>query len=144
LPSNLTYLGDSAFAYSDGISFETLPNSLEVLPKEAFRKCKNIKINTFGNDNSKLTTIGNYCFKDAGQDAGPIDNLYFGKKVVNLGLGAFNAYGSPTGVKAVYTPNRNEDLNWDVEYIFGDNNVNNGVVDVIINDEYNADDESDI
>jgi hypothetical protein len=125
LSSALTTLGTNAFENSDGIEITEIPANITEIPSKCFIKCPNININTFGDDNSKLTTIRDQAFRNAGKNKGPIDNLYLGRKVVTLGSRAFNPYGSDSGIKAVYTPNRAEDVSWadDLADIFGSYDV---------------------
>ena len=125
LSNALTTLGANAFENNDGIEITEIPANIVEIPSKCFIKCPNININTFGDDNSKLTTIGDQAFRNAGKNKGPIDNLYLGRKVVTLGSKAFNPYGSDSGIKAVYTPNRAEDVSWadDLADIFGSYDV---------------------
>ena len=136
LPAKLNSLGVSTISdYYNGevfwnnsaVNFTSLPKTLTKLLDKNFYNCANIRIDTFGEDGSGLSSIGKQCFQGAGHDTGGIDSVYLHSSVVSLGENCFNKYGSAEGISNIYTSlpeNNSNRKNWDVQVICGKSDVN--------------------
>ena len=63
IPSDVTRINDSAFAYISRLEKITIPASIESIGDNAFAGCSNLGQVIF-EDNDKLTKLGNACFLD--------------------------------------------------------------------------------
>jgi DNA-directed RNA polymerase subunit RPC12/RpoP len=81
IPDGVTAIANECFASSQ-ITSVVFPDSLRIIGKEAFRRCKNLTSISFPEG---LERIGDYAFADCSN----LDNVVLPKSVQNLGAGAF-------------------------------------------------------
>lgn len=100
LPANLTYIGSEAFEGATGLTVSNIPLGVTQIPNNAFAKCTNLQITTFGRDtqsdvmsalDNNIEFIATNAFAKAGKK---VDSLYFNNSIQYLGNLSFDNYGN--------------------------------------------------